>query len=130
MMKSKLVHFNIEHLFHLKGLLNYLRNHTNHISTAETEEIAELELKTNFQFIFKKMDKLLREDEAKKVLEFMAAGIDQQDFLNSYYYASLVKDLNHKELSRMIHELTLSSIDTSLAQMNAQRSVCWSRFLG
>lgn len=49
------------------------------------------------------MDKLLREGEVKKVLEFMAAGIDQQDFLNSYYYASLIKDLDHKELYRMVH---------------------------
>ena len=59
MIKSKLVHFNIENLFHLKGLLNYLRNHANKISIAETEDMAELEIKTNFQFIFKKMEKLL-----------------------------------------------------------------------
>jgi hypothetical protein len=31
MIKNKLVQFNIEHLFHLKGLLNYLRNHSNKV---------------------------------------------------------------------------------------------------
>lgn len=31
MMKSKLVHFSIEQLFHLKGLLSYLRSHANKV---------------------------------------------------------------------------------------------------
>lgn len=60
----------------------------------------------------------------------MAAGIDQQDFLNSYYYASLIKDLHHKPLNQQVHTLAFSSITDSLTQMDAQRSVCWSRFLG
>jgi hypothetical protein len=42
------------------------------------------------------MQKLLKENEEKKVIEFITAGIDQQDFLNSYYYASLLRDLKQK----------------------------------
>lgn len=64
------------------------------------------------------------------MLQFVAAGIDQQDFLNSYYYASLIRDLHHKPLNQQAHTLAFSSIIASLIQMDAQRSVCWSRFLG
>lgn len=35
--KGKLMHFNIEHLYQLKGLINYLRNHTNSAHNAESQ---------------------------------------------------------------------------------------------
>jgi hypothetical protein len=129
MMKSKLVQFSIEQLMHLKGLLNYLRNHENRVSAGESE-MGELEIKTNFQFILKKMERLLREGESARILQFVAAGIDRHDFLSSYYYASLVKDLAQKPLNSQLHQLTLATISKSLRDLDSQRSICWSRFLG
>jgi hypothetical protein len=129
MMKAKLVQFSMEQVFHLKGLLSYLRSHANKVAP-EAEDMAALEIKTNFPFILKKMERLLKEDHPQKVLQFVAAGIDHKDFLNSYYYASLIRDLNHKPLHQQVHALALSSITVSLPLLDAQRSVCWSRFLG
>lgn len=72
----------------------------------------------------------MKENQFKKIIDFVAAGIDQQDFLSSYYYASLIKDLNQKNINIQIHDQTINTIHDRMKELDAQRSICWSRFLG
>jgi len=57
LIKNKVMQFSMEQLFHLKSLHQYLQNHTNEPSKVETHEMAHLQIKDNFQFIRKMMEK-------------------------------------------------------------------------
>lgn len=74
--KGKLVQFSTEHLYHLKGLLNYLRNHTNFIPQTETRFMSEFPIKEHFDFILSKMQKLIKEQANKQVLQYLVDGVD------------------------------------------------------
>lgn len=55
-----MTHFNMEHLYQLKGILNYLRNPNKTSKVAETHEMAKIDIKQNFDFILSKMQKKIK----------------------------------------------------------------------
>ena len=108
--KQKLTNYTIEHLYQLKGLINYLRNHTTSPQIASTHEMAKIDIKENFNFILTKMKKKVKENDINYVQEYLVESIDQEVYLTSYYYASLLRELNSEVLNVDVHQLTLKTI--------------------
>jgi len=89
-----------------------------------------VDIKHNFDFILSKMQKKLKEKEENYILEYMVCGIDSEVYLTTYFYASLLRELNSKELNKQIHNLTVETIRNALREGNCQKAVRWSRLLG
>mgnify|MGYP000209289443 CR=1 FL=1 len=92
--KNKVAQFNMEHLYQLKGLINFLRNHTKSANVAETHEMAKIDIRDNFDFILTKMQKKIKDGDTDYVTEYLICGVNSEEYLNTYFYASLLRELN------------------------------------
>lgn len=92
--------------------------------------MAQIDIRDNFNFILTKMQNKLNEKNIPYILDYLVCGIDQEEFLTSYYYASLIRELENEELEKSVHNLTVSTLKQELSSNNGQKAVRWSRFLG
>lgn len=110
--------------------MNFLQNQTNSMRQPQSRFMSEFEIKENFDFILTKMQKLMKEGDNQQVIEYLVVGIDHEEYLTSYYYASLLRELNSPQMERDMHQITKMNILDNVDRQNYQQAVIWSRFLG
>jgi hypothetical protein len=96
-------------------------------------------LQEHFDLILKRIKEILNKkannktEEAynrKRVLNYIVLSIqNKSNFLQVFYEASLVKEINHKEIKDEIVLKCTEKIQSSV-QWNIQEALKWSRFLG
>lgn len=63
-------------------------------------------------------------------MDYIVCGVNQDEYLTSYYYASLLRELSNEGLEREMHKITVETVLDNLKEGNNQKAVNWSRFLG
>lgn len=88
-------------------------------------------MKTNFDFIVRKCSELIKFEEYERVCNYVVDSVELNDYISSYYYASLLQSLHSKKLNACIYYAIHSKVLTLLSEKtNVQSAVKWSRFLG
>ena len=90
--------------------------------------MAKIELKENFDFILSKLQKKVKEKDLAYIIEYLRCGVDEEQYLTSYFYASLLRELNSTDLDKDVQRMTIENIYCQLEKDDYQKAVIWSRF--